>query len=172
MKRLLLAAAVLSAGVAVAQPPAPRGQAATHAYAGPDGLKVEVETLAGRKGPFPHALRFGEEPASVLNFTDEIALDDKVFLGNPRADLVPGAKQPVAVFQLMPREGVDYSATMTAACGGLRGIPFVGIENAGRSILAKGFDAKAAVRVYVFEETFAPGRVHLRLCRTMDFAVG
>lgn len=170
MRRFLLAAAVLGAGVAVAQP-APRGQAATHAYAGSDGLKVEVETLPGRKGPFPHALRFGEEPASVLNFTDEIALDDKVFLGNPRAALVPGAKQAVAVFQLMPREGIDYSATMTAACGGLRGIPFVGIENAGRSLLASGFDAKAAVRVYVFEETFAPGRVHLRLCGTMDLAV-
>jgi hypothetical protein len=170
MKRLLLAVAVLSAGVAVAQSPAPRGPAVTHTYAGPDGLKVEVETLAGRKGPFPHALRFGEEPASVLNFTDEIALDDKVFLGNPRADLVPGAKQSVAVFQLMPREGYDYSASMTAACGGLAGIPFVGIENAGRSILAKGFDGKAAVRVYVFEETFAPGRVHLRLCRTVDLA--
>lgn len=167
MKRLLLAAVVLSAGVAVAQPPA-----TTHAYAGPDGLKVEIETLPGRKGPFPHALRFGAEPASVLNFTDEIALDDKVFLGNSRAELVPGARQPVAVFQLMPRAGVDYSATMTAACGGLRGIPFVGIENADRSILAKGFEAKAAVRVYVFEETFAPGRVHLRLCRTMDLAVG
>lgn len=170
MRRFLLAAAVLSAGVAVAQP-APRGQAATHAYAGADGLKVEVETLPGRNGPFPHALRFGEEPASVLNFTDEIALDDKVFLGNPRAALTPGAKQAVAVFQLMPREGYDYSPTMTAACGGLRGIPFVGIENAGRSILASGFDAKAAVRVYVFEETFAPGRVHLRLCGTMDLAV-
>jgi hypothetical protein len=168
MMRFLLAAAVLSAGVAVAQPPAPQGPAVTHAYAGPNGLKVEVETLAGRKGPFPHALRFGDEPASVLNFTDEIALDDKVFLGNPRAALVPGAKQSVAVFQLMPREGIDYSAIMTAACGGLSGIPFVGIENAGRSILTSGFDGKAVVRVYVFEETFAPGRVHLRLCKTID----
>lgn len=166
MKRLLLVAAALSAGVAIAQPPA------AHRYAGPEGLKVEVETLAGRKGPFPHALRFGDEPASVLNFTDEIALDDKVFLGNPRTELVPGAKQPVAVFQLMPREGYDYSPTMTEACGGLTGIPFVGIENAGRSILSSGFDAKAAVRVYVFEETFAPGRVHLRLCRTMELAAG
>lgn len=165
MKNLLLLVAVLCTDVAIAQPPA------AHRYAGPDGLKVEVETLAGRKGPFPHALRFGKEPASVLNFTDEIALDDKVFLGNPRAELVPGAKQPVAVFQLMPREGYDYSPTMTEACGGLKGIPFVGIENAGRSILASGFDAKAAVRVYVFEETFAPGRVHLRLCKTMELAV-
>lgn len=165
MKRFLIAAIALTAGAASAQP---GNGVAVHRYTGPDGLKAEVETQPGRRGAFPHALRLGDEPASVLTFTDEIELADKVFLGNPRESLVPGAKQPVAVFQVMPREGYDYSATMTAMCGSVKGIPFLGIENAGGSILSKGFAAKSAVRLYVFEETFAPGRVNLRLCGTLS----
>jgi len=148
---------------AIAQPPA------THRYGDAGGLKVEVQTLTGRVGPFPHAVRFGEEVASILNYTDEIALGDADFLGNARAEIVPGAKHPVAVFQLMPATGTDYSATMTSLCGGLKGIPFIGLENAG-SVRKRGFDAKAATRLYVFEETFAPGRVILRLCKAINLS--
>ncbi len=170
MKRLIVAIVALAAGAAYAQPPEarPKPRPVAHAYAGPDGLTVEVETLPGRKGPFPHTLRLGEEPASVLTFTGEIGTADKEFLGNARAGLVPGARQPVAVFQVMPREGYDYSPAMTGACGGHAGIPFIGIESASGSIRANGFDTKAAARVYIFEETFAPGRVNLRLCGTID----
>ncbi len=165
MRRLILAAAaVLSAGPALAQ------DAAAHSFSGPDGITVEVQTLAGRAGPFPHMLQFGEETPSVLTFTAEIAMDDSVFLGNPRASIVPGAKQPVAVFQVSPYRGFDYSATMTTLCGGDRGIPFIGIESAAGSIRKKGFAGGAAARLYVYEETFELGRVVLRLCKALDLS--
>lgn len=166
MKYVAIAAIALASGAASAQP------GVTHHYTGPDGLKVEVHTLTGRIGPFPSMLRLAEESPSQLTYTGEIAIDDDLFLGNARAGLVPGAKQPVAVFQVMPREGFDYSATMTTLCGSTRGIPFIGIENVGRSIAKQGFDAEAPARLYVYEETFAPGRLILRLCGTMDLTVG
>jgi hypothetical protein len=164
VKYPVIAAIALIAGAAHAQP------GVTHAYTGPDGLKVEVHTLTGRVGPFPSMLKLAGESPSQLTYTDEIGLDDETFLGNARAALVPGAKQPVAVFQVMPREGFDYSATMTTLCGSVTGIPFIGIESAAGSIRAKGFDGKSPVRVYVYEETFASGRVLLRLCGTLALA--
>lgn len=166
MKYLAIAAIALAAGAAVAQP------GVTHRYAGPDGLKVEVHTLTGRVGPFPSMLKLAEESPSQLTYTGEIALDDQTFLGNARAGLVPGAKQPVAIFQVMPREGFDYSATVTTLCGSVAGIPFLGLESAAGSIRSKGFDGKAPARLYVYEETFAPGRVILRLCGTLDLTAG
>lgn len=166
MKHLAIAAIALYAGAAAAQ------SGVTHRYTGADGLKVEVHTLMGRVGPFPSMLKLAEESPSQLTYTGEIGLDDAMFLGNARAGLVPGAKQPVAVFQVMPLEGFDYSATMTTLCGSTQGIPFIGIENAGRSIAKRGFDAKAPARLYVYEETFAPGRVILRLCGTLDLTAG
>lgn len=164
MKYLAIAAIALTAGAASAQP------GVTHTYAGADGLRVEVHTLTGRVGPFPSMLKLADESPSQLTYTDEIALDDETFLGNARAALVPGAKQPVAVFQVMPREGVDYSATMTTLCGSVTGIPFIGIESAAGSIRAKGFDGKAPAWLYIYEETFASGRVILRLCATLALA--
>jgi hypothetical protein len=161
LKYLAITAIALVAGAAHAQP------GVTHAYANPDGLKVEVHTLTGRVGPFPSMLTLADETPSQLTYTDEIGLDDETFLGNPRSALVPGAKQPVAVFQVMPREGYDYSATMTTLCGSVTGIPFIGLESAAGSIRAKGFDGKAPVRLYIYEETFEPGRVVLRLCGTL-----
>lgn len=166
MKRIVIAAIALASGVAVAQP------GVTHRFTGPDGLKVEVHTLTGRVGPFPAMLKLAEESPSQLTYTDEIALDDAVFLGNARVGLVPGAKGPVAIFQVMPREGFDYSATMTTLCGSVKGIPFIGIESAAGSIRSKGFDGAAPARLYVYEETFAPGRVILRLCGAMDLTAG
>lgn len=166
MKHLAIAAVVLSAGAAAAQP------GVTYRYTGPGGLKVEVHTLTGRVGPFPSMLKLAEESPSQLTYTGEIALNDTQFLGNARAGLVPGAKGPVAVFQIMPREGFDYSATMTTLCGSVTGIPFIGLESATGSIRSKGFDGKAPARLYVYEETFAPGRLVLRLCGTMDLTVG
>jgi hypothetical protein len=166
VKYLAIAAIALSAGAAYAQP------GVTHAYTGPDGLKVEVHTLTGRVGPFPSMLKLAEESPSQLTYTDEIGLDDETFLGNARATLVPGAKQPVAVFQVMPREGYDYSTTMTTMCGSVTGIPFIGLESTASSIRTKGFDGKAPARLYIYEETFAPGRVILRLCGTLALTPG
>jgi hypothetical protein len=166
VKYPVIAAIALIAGAAHAQP------GVTHAYTGPDGLKVEVHTLTGRVGPFPSMLKLAGESPSQLTYTDEIGLHDETFLGNARAALVPGAKQPVAVFQIMPREGFDYSATMTTLCGSVTGIPFIGLESASGSIRAKGFDGKAPARLYVYEETFAQGRVNLRLCGALDLTAG
>ncbi len=163
----VVGAAVIASAFAaqsIAQTPA------THRYGEAGGLKIEVQTLTGRIGPFPHTVRFGDEVASILNYTDEIALDDAAFLGNARAAIIPGAKHAVAVFQLMPASGTDYSATMTSLCGGLKGIPFIGVENGAGSMRKRGFDAAAATRLYVFEETFAPGRVNLRLCKAIDLS--
>ncbi|OYX49648.1 MAG: hypothetical protein B7Y90_07200 [Alphaproteobacteria bacterium 32-64-14] len=168
MRHWLVAGAALLAGALAAQSVAQ--SAATHRYSAAGDVKVEVQTLTGRIGPFPHSVRFGEEVASVLNYTDEIALDDADFLGNARSAIVPGSRHPVAVFQLMPASGADYSATMTSLCGGLAGIPFIGLENGAGSMRKRGFDAKAPTRLYVFEETFAPGRVVLRLCKAIDLA--
>lgn len=166
MKHLAIAAIALCAGAAHAQP------GVTHTYTGPDGLKVEVHTLTGRVGPFPSMLKLAAESPSQLTYTDEIGLDDETFLGNARAALVPGAKQPVAVFQVMPREGYDYSATMTTLCGSVTGIPFIGLESAAGSIRATGFDGKTPARLYIYEETFEPGRIVLRLCGTLALSPG
>ena len=117
-------------------------------------------------------LKLAEESPSQLTYTGEIALDDTQFLGNARAGLTPGAKGPVAIFQVMPREGFDYSATMTTRCDSVKGIPFIGLESAAGSIRSKGFDGKSPARLYVYEETFAPGRVVLRLCGVMDLKAG
>jgi hypothetical protein len=168
MRHWLVAGAALLAGTLAAQSVAQ--SAVTHRYSAAGNVKVEVQTLTGRIGPFPHAVRFGEEVASILNYTDEIALEDTNFLGNARTTIVPGSKNSVAVFQLMPASGTEYSPTMTSLCGGLTGIPFIGLENGAGSMRKRGFDAKSPTRLYVFEETFAPGRVILRLCKAIDLA--
>ena len=170
MRHWLVAGAALLAGALAAQSVAQSvsQSGATHRYSAAGGVKVEVQTLTGRIGPFPHSVRFGEEVASVLNYTDEIALDDANFLGNARTAIVPGSQHPVAIFQLMPASGTEYSATMTSLCGGLAGIPFIGLENGAGSMRKRGFDAKSPTRLYVFEETFAPGRIILRLCKAID----
>lgn len=158
IRSCLIAALLLIPAGAIAQP------GVTHLFTGPEGLEAEIHTLTGRTGPFPSMLRLAGEVPSQLTFTDEIDLKDTEFLGNAREAVIPGAKGPVAIFQVMPREGVDYSRTMTDLCGGHRGIPFIGLESEAGSIRYKGFDGKSPVRLYILEETFAPGRLILRLC--------
>jgi hypothetical protein len=167
MKRAVLAL-VLLAAPASAQLSAPQvvryGAAETGALA-----TMEIHTVETGHGRLIHALRPGEEPAARLAYTDEIPLNDTVYMGNQRAAMFPNSAGPVSLFQVMPGDTHRYSPSLFGLCTG-KGVLFVGLEPAGGSIRLGVFDHTRPVRLYVIEETFEPDRISFTLCRAIDLA--
>lgn len=162
----IVAATMLAAPAFPQQPSDPQTHRFTSSEAGALGA-IEIHTAANEHGRMIFALRPGAEPPASLAYTDDIRTKDVAYAGNDRAKLVPGSKGAVSLFQVLPGETHQYSASLAGLCPG-DGIPFIGIEPAKGSIRLGTFDATAPVRLYVIEETFAPGRIVFTLCKAID----